>query len=61
VSPAVVDCAEAEEHGGTGGLALKTNRTLAISGIGGIAKARMNPAGTISATVEKPSAFMMIG
>jgi hypothetical protein len=57
----VVDCAEAEEHGGTGGLALKTNRTLAISGIGGIAKARMNPAGTISATVEKPSAFMMIG
>jgi hypothetical protein len=52
---------EAKEHDGTGGLALKTNRTLAISGVGGIAKARMNPAGTISATVVKPSAFMIIG
>ena len=57
----MADCAEAEEHDGTGGLVLKTNRTLAISGVGGIAKARMNPAGAISATVEKPSVFMMIG
>jgi hypothetical protein len=57
----VADCAEAEEHDGTGGLALKTNQTLAISGVGGIARARMNPAGTISATVERPSAFMIIG
>jgi hypothetical protein len=50
-----------EEHDGTGGLALKTSRTLAISGIGSIAKARMNPAGTISATVEKLRIFMIIG
>ena len=57
----MADYAEAEEHDGTGGLALKTNPTLAISGVGGIAKARMNSAGTISATVEKPSAFMIIG
>jgi hypothetical protein len=57
----VADCAEGEKHDGTGGLALKTNRTSAISGVGGIAKARMNPAGTISMTVENPSAFMMIG
>jgi predicted ATPase len=55
----VADCAEAEEHDGIGGLVLKTNRTLAISGVGGIGKARMKPVATISATVEKPSAFMM--
>jgi hypothetical protein len=47
----VADSAEAEEHDGTGGLALKTNQTLAISGVGGIVRARMNPAETISATV----------
>jgi hypothetical protein len=57
----MADCAEAEKHDGTGGLALKTSRTLAISGIGGIVKARMNPVGAISASVEKPSAFMIIG